>query len=98
MKVYLIVEFGSWDYEENDKVDTMIFATYEKAKEEFIKRVEQTKEDMFNGWFDIEDKEQYTVEEDIDDKNKYCSYSIYESGDYTRLHNDITLQEMEVIE
>lgn len=35
MKVYLIVESGSWDYENTDS--EVIFATYEKAKKNLWK-------------------------------------------------------------
>lgn len=62
-----------------------------------MERVKQTKYDMFENWLD-EKEDDYSVDETIDDEKKYCYFSMYESGDYTRLHNDITLQEVEVIE
>ena len=38
------------------------------------------------------------INEKIDDEKKYCCFDIYENGDYSRLHDTILLEEIEIIE
>lgn len=88
--VYVIVEEGSWDYEFTN--DLEVFDSFEKAKENFKERVERTKLDMAE-WIEENETE---IEENNDLENEHLYFSIYENGDYTRLHNSISVNKEEV--
>lgn len=93
MKVYLLVENGCWDFENTNT--ELLFKDYEKAKIEYLQKVKNAKEDMFENWMEEEFCE---INEKIDDEKKYCCFDIYENGDYSRLHDTILLEEIEIIE
>lgn len=87
--VYVVIENGSWDYETTKNVS--VFDSFEKAKEEYQNLIERTKQDM-KEWANEED---LGIEENIDEE--YVSFSMYENGDYSRLHNDIVVEKQEIL-
>ena len=86
--VYLVLEEGSWDYETTNSFK--VFDSFEKAMKDFKQRVKDTKVDMKN-WIDEDETE---IEETIENEHAY--FSMYESGDYSRIHNTISLDKTEI--
>lgn len=88
--VYVIVEEGSWDYEFTNSLE--VYDNFQKAKKDFEQRVKDTKTDMAD-WLEEDETE---IDETNDLENEHLYFSMYENGDYTRLHNSISLNKMEV--
>ena len=88
MEVYVLYEQGSWDYEITNKVK--VFHNFEKALKEFEKLIETSKLDMAEWTKDIE------IEEEISQKQKYAYFNIQKSDDFTRFHDTIRIEKMEV--
>lgn len=88
--VYVLLETGSWDYEPSCSVE--IFKDFDVALTHFEQKIIEAKIEMKN-WIDEDD-----IDEDkIIDKDKdYASYEISETGDFTRLHNSLTITREEV--
>lgn len=86
--VYVLVEEGSWDYEPTMSVE--VYSTFKDALKEFNKQVELAKDDM-NEWID-----DAVSEQDVDEASESASFEIYEDGDFTRLHDTITVMKKEV--
>jgi hypothetical protein len=82
--VYVLAENGSWDYELTGSVD--VYSTFEKALKEFRCKVEQAKQDM-KEWTDNS-----VCEQNIHEKSEDATFEIYEIGEYTRLHDTITIE------
>lgn len=89
--VYVVIENGSWDYETTNSIS--VFDSFEKAFKEYQDLIETTKQDM-KEWANEEDLD---IEENIDEDNESASFSMYECGDYTRLHNDIVIEKQEIL-
>lgn len=89
--VYVVIESGSWDYEFTNS--TSVFDSFEKALKEYKELIKRTKQDM-EEWADEEDLE---IEEDTNIEKESASFSMYENGDYSRLHNDITVTKQEIL-
>lgn len=89
--VYVVIENGSWDYETTNSVS--VFDNFEKALKEYQDLIQTTKQDM-EEWADEEDLD---IEENIDKDNESASFSMYECGDYSRLHNDIVIEKQEIL-
>lgn len=88
--VYVIVEEGSWDYEFTNSLE--VYDNFQKAKKDFEQRVKDTKTDMAD-WLEEDETE---IDETNDLENEHLYFSMYENGYYTRLHNSISLNKMEV--
>ena len=88
--VYVVVEEGSWDYEFTNSME--VYDTFEKAQKDFENRVNATKQDMAD-WIDEDETE---IDETTNLEDEHLYFSMYESGDYTRLHNSISVNKMEV--
>ena len=86
--VYVLIEEGSWDYEPSSDVE--IFDTFAKALAEFKDKVEQVKEDMAE-WID-----NAVCKQTIDEAKEYANFKTYEDGDFTRLHDTVTIEKKEV--
>lgn len=86
--VYVLLETGSWDYEPSCSVE--IFKDFNTALTRFEQKIIEAKTDM-NNWIEKED----TDEDKVIDKD-YASYEIFEAGDFTRLHDSITITREEV--
>lgn len=86
--VYVLIEEGSWDYEPTMSVE--VYSTFKKALKEFRKRVKVAKEDM-NEW-----TEDAVSEQDVDEASESASFETYEDGDFTNLHDTITIMKKEV--
>lgn len=89
--VYVVIESGSWDYEFTNS--TSVFDNFKKALKEYKELIKRTKQDM-EEWADEEDLE---IEEDTNIEKESASFSMYENGDYSRLHNDITVTKQEIL-
>lgn len=88
--VYIITEEGSWDYEYASNCEC--FNDFKTAVNRFNELKDQAIRDM-NDWLDEEDINQ---DESIDEDGEQASFEIYESGDYSRLHDVITVHKKEV--
>lgn len=89
--VYVIIENGSWDYEMTNGCS--VFESFQKELAKYKELVKETKQDMEN-WADEED---LSIEEMVDTKEKNASFSMYENGNYVKLHSDIFIYKKEVI-
>lgn len=90
--VYVIQEEGSWDYEFTSHAE--VFATWGDALHQFKALVKTARLDM-NEW--LSDPEDIAESEQINEDAEAASFEIYEDGDFTRLHDTITLTKKEVI-
>lgn len=90
--VYVIQEEGSWDYEYTHH--TEVFATWGDALHQFKALVRTARLDMQN-W--LSDPEDIAESEQIDEDAEAASFEIYEDGDYSRLHDSISITKKEVI-
>lgn len=86
--VYVLLEEGSWDYEFTNNM--AVYANFKDALKEFNKLVKQAKSDMKEWTDDISSEQDVTP-------GIAAYFSIYEDGDYTRLHNTITISKKEVL-
>lgn len=91
-QIYVLIQSGIWDYEQ--ETDTiLVYNNWETAIDKFNELVKLAKEDIRN-FVDEEDIEIST--RILDKKNAY--FSIYELGDYTRTHCDISLKLENILE
>lgn len=89
--VYVVAEEGSWDYEFTSH--TEVYASFADALNSFKGLARTAKLDM-EEWIK-EDETQ--VKEQIDEEAQTASFEIYQDGDFTRLHDTITITKKEVI-
>lgn len=87
--VYVLLEEGSWDYEFTNH--TEVYAKYEDALKSFKNLVKSAKLDM-KEWTEDAVEIQH-----IDKDTEQASFEIYEDGDFTRLHDTITILRKEVM-
>ena len=89
--VYVIQEEGSWDYEATNH--TEVYASFGDALNSYKNLTRVARSDMHE-W--ISD-DQISESEQIDEEAGTASFEIYEDGDFTRLHDTITITKKEVI-
>lgn len=89
--VYVIQEEGSWDYESTQH--TEVYASFGDALNSFKNLTRVARSDI-REW--ISD-DQISESEQIDEEAGTASFEIYEDGDFTRLHDTITITKKEVI-
>ena len=89
--VYVVAEEGSWDYEFTHH--TEVYASFGDAVNSFKNLTRVAKQDMLE-W--ISD-DRISESEQIDEEKQAASFEIYENGDFTRLHDTITITKKEVI-
>ena len=89
--VYVIQEEGSWDYESTHH--TEVYASFGDALNSYKNLARVARSDMHE-W--ISD-DQISESEQIDEEAGTASFEIYEDGDFTRLHDTITITKKEVI-
>ena len=89
--VYVVAEEGSWDYEFTNH--TEVYASFGDAVNSFKNLARVARQDMLE-WTD---EDSITQNEQIDEEKQTASFEIYEDGDFTRLHDTITITKKEVI-
>lgn len=89
--VYVVAEEGSWDYEFTNH--TEVYASFGDALNSFKNLSRVARQDMLE-WID---EESIAQSEQIDEEAQAASFEIYEDGDFTRLHDTITITKKEVI-
>lgn len=89
--VYVVAEEGSWDYEFTNH--TEVYASFGDALNSFKNLSRVARQDMLE-WID---EESIAQSEQIDEEKQAASFEIYEDGDFTRLHDTITITKKEVI-
>lgn len=88
--VYVLHEEGSWDYELTSGTD--VFTTYKDALEAAKKLKHQALIDM-KEW-----DENAKIDEQESEPDESYNFEIYQDGDFTRLHDTITIKRKEVLE
>lgn len=89
--VYVVAEEGSWDYEFTNH--TEVYASFGDAVNSFRNLARVARQDMLE-WTS---EDSITQSEQIDEEKQTASFEIYEDGDFTRLHDTITITKKEVI-
>lgn len=89
--VYVVAEEGSWDYEFTNH--TEVYASFGDAVNSFKNLARVARQDMLE-WTS---EDSITQNEQIDEEKQTASFEIYEDGDFTRLHDTITITKKEVI-
>ena len=89
--VYVIQEEGSWDYETTNH--TEVYASFGDALTSFKNLARVAKSDI-REW--ISD-DRISESEQIDEEAGAAVFETYEDGDFTRLHDTITITKKEVI-
>ena len=89
--VYVIQEEGSWDYETTNH--TEVYASFGDALNSFKNLARVAKSDI-REW--ISD-DRISESEQIDEEAGAAVFETYEDGDFTRLHDTITITKKEVI-
>lgn len=89
--VYVVAEEGSWDYEFTNH--TEVYASFGDAVNSFRNLARVARQDILE-WID---EESITQSEQIDEEAQAASFEIYEDGDFTKLHDTITITKKEVI-
>jgi len=89
--VYVLIEDSSWDYEYSQ--DIKVYSNFNDALKDYNQRVKDAKNDM-DQWLD---KDEQATEELVDTDKEYASFSIYEDGNWTRTHDDISVNKKEVM-
>lgn len=85
-KVYVLVD--SWQFDSGEVGEEIeVFDTFEKAQEEFKKRIKTARQEM-NGMFDSDEIEE--TDPDV------MSFSIFEKEEYCYNHIDINIYEKEI--
>lgn len=89
MKVYVIGEEGSWDYELTHHVEA--YASFEDAVNSYRNLVKNARLDM---------KEQIKNDiaecEQIDEEAETASFEIYKDGYYTQFHDTIEISNIQI--
>ena len=89
--VFVVAEEGSWDYEFTNH--TEVYASFGDAVNSFKNLARVARQDMLE-WTD---EDSITQSEQIDEEKQTASFEIYEDGDFTKLHDTITITKKEVI-
>ena len=89
--VYVIQEEGSWDYESTHH--TEVYASFGDALNSFKNLARGAKQDMLE-WTS---EDAIVQSEQIDEEAGTANFQIYEDGDFTKLHDTITITRKEVI-
>lgn len=89
--VYVVAEEGSWDYEFTNH--TEVYASFGDALNSFKNLARAATLDMAE-WIN---EDSIAQSEQIDEEKQTASFEIYEDGDFTRLHDTITITKKEVI-
>ena len=89
--VYVVAEEGSWDYEFTNH--TEVYASFGDAVNSFKNLARVARQDMLE-WTS---EDSITQNEQIDEEKQTASFEIYEDGDFTKLHDTITITKKEVI-
>jgi len=89
--VYVIQEEGSWDYEFTNH--TEVYASFGDAVNSFKNLARVARQDMLD-WIS---EDSIVQSEQIDEEAGTASFEIYEDGDFTRLHDTISITKKEVI-
>ena len=89
--VYVVAEEGSWDYEFTNH--TEVYASFGDAMNSFKNLARVARQDMLE-WTN---EDSIAQSEQIDEEKQTASFEIYEDGDFTRLHDTITITKKEVI-
>ena len=89
--VYVIQEEGSWDYASTHHNE--VYASFGDALNSYKNLVRVARSDI-REW--ISD-DRISESEQIDEEAGTASFEIYEDGDFTRLHDTITITKKEVI-
>ena len=89
--VYVIQEEGSWDYEFTGH--TEVYASFGDALNSFKNLARGAKQDMLE-WTS---EDAIVQSEQIDEEAGTANFQIYEDGDFTKLHDTITITRKEVI-
>lgn len=89
--VYVVAEEGSWDYEFTNH--TEVYASFGDAVNSFKNLARVARQDMLE-WTN---EDSIAQSEQIDEEKQTASFEIYEDGDFTRLHDTITITKKEVI-
>ena len=90
MKVYQVIENGSWDYEPTFYTKT--FSNFENALKQFENRAKLGEQDILE-WCD---KKDVKGEKNINRGEKKAYFELYEDGYFDKLHITISLNEIEV--
>ena len=89
--VYVIQEEGSWDYEFTHH--TEVYASFGDALNSYKNLVRVARSDI-REWIN---DDQISESEQIDEEAGAAVFETYEDGDFTRLHDTITITKKEVI-
>ena len=89
--VYVIQEEGSWNHEFTHH--TEVYASFGDALNSFKNLARVAKSDI-REWIS---EDRISESEQIDEEAGTASFEIYEDGDFTRLHDTITITKKEVI-
>ena len=89
--VYVVAEEGSWDYEFTGH--TEVYASFGDALNSFKNLARGAKQDMLE-WTS---EDAIVQSEQIDEEAGIANFQIYEDGDFTKLHDTITITRKEVI-
>ena len=89
--VYVIQEEGSWDYESTHH--TEVYASFGDALNSYKNLARGAKQDMLE-WTS---EDAIVQSEQIDEEAGTANFQIYEDGDFTKLHNTISIIKKEVI-
>ena len=89
--VYVIQEEGSWDYEFTGH--TEVYASFGDALNSYKNLVRVARSDI-KEWIS---EDQISESEQIDEEAGTANFEIHEDGDFTRLHDTITITKKEVI-
>lgn len=89
--VFVVAEEGSWDYEFTNH--TEVYASFGDAVNSFKNLARVARQDMLE-WTS---EDSIAQSEQIDEEKQTASFEIYEDGDFTRLHDTITITKKEVI-
>ena len=89
--VYVIQEEGSWDYASTHH--TEVYASFGDALNSYKNLVRVARSDI-REWIS---EDQISESEQIDEEAGTANFKTYEDGDFTRLHDTITITKKEVI-
>ena len=89
--VYVIQEKGSWNYEFTHH--TEVYASFGDALNSYKNLVRVARSDI-REWIS---EDRISESEQIDEEAGTASFETYEDGDFTRLHDIITITKKEVI-
>lgn len=89
MKVYVIGEEGSWDYELTHHVEA--YASFEDAVNSYRNLVKNARLDMKE-----QVKNDIVESEQIDEEAETASFEIYKDGYYTQFHDTIEISNIQI--